>query len=93
MLKLDEKLLKALTTNERKYLGFGYRQLKDAACVAAQIYGSRWAYKYPEAIEDIYLSKQLRNLVMASIPKGHSNRDVVWQRFKQYAIKSSENSI
>ncbi len=93
MLILDKQLHNALITGEQRYLGFGYRQLKDAACIAAQLYGSRWACKNPISIEDVHLSKQLRNLVMASIPNGHSNRDVVWQRFKQYALEYSKLSI
>ena len=93
MLILDKKLYNALITGEQRYLGFGYRQIKDAACIAAQLYGSRWAYKNPRSIEDVHLSKQLRHLVMTSIPDGHSNRDVVWQRFKQYAIEYAKLSI
>jgi len=44
-------------------------------------------------LESIKLRQRLRDLVMASTPATHSNRDVVWQRFRQYAIKSCAEAV
>jgi len=63
--------------------------LKYSAQIAASLYGCEWANKNPSSLESIKLRRRLRDMVMASTPTGHSNRDVVWQRFRQYAIQFS----
>ena len=89
MIVSEQHLQESLNVKEFGYVGFGYRQLKYAAFIAARLYGDDWAYKNPSSLESIKLRQRLRDMVMASTPPGHSNRDVVWQRFRQYAIQFS----
>ena len=93
MIVSEQHLQESLSVKEFGYVGFGYRQLKYAAFIAARLYGDDWAYKNPSSIESIKLRQRLRDLVMASTPATHSNRDVVWQRFRQYAIKSCSEAV
>ena len=83
----DQTLRQSLDVNHYIPVGFGYGQLKSAAQVAASIYGCDWALKCPTTTEGFQLKQQLRDLVISSIPSSHSNKDVVWQRFREYAIK------
>jgi hypothetical protein len=93
MIVSEQHLQESLSVKEFGYVGFGYRQLKYAAFIAARLYGDDWAYKNPSSLESIKLRQRLRDLVMASTPATHSNRDVVWQRFRQYAIKSCAEAV
>jgi hypothetical protein len=93
MIVSEQHLQESLSVKEFGYIGFGYRQLKYAAFIAARLYGDDWAYKNPSSLESIKLRQRLRDLVMASTPATHSNRDVVWQRFRQYAIKSCAEAV
>ena len=88
MIASEQHLQESLNTKGIGPVGFGYGQLKYAAFIAARLYGDDWAYKSPSSLESIKLKQRLRDMVLASTPPGHSNRDVVWQRFRQYAIKS-----
>jgi hypothetical protein len=72
------------------YIGFGHGQIKSAAELAAQRYGCEWAKKHPSNQEAIILRRRIRDTVMSHTPKNHSNRDVVWQRFRLYALDYSE---
>lgn len=68
-------------------VGFGYKQLKASAELAAQEYGCEWAMKHPITQEAIELNKKFRRIVLSQTPSTHSNKYVVWQRFRQYALK------
>jgi hypothetical protein len=68
------------------FVGFGYKQIKFSAEVAAQQYGCEWAKKYPSTQDAIELREKIRRIVLSQTPSTHSNRDVVWQRFRQYAL-------
>jgi len=74
-------------------VGFGHGQLKYSAEIAASLYGCEWAYKNPKSLESNKLRRRLRDLVLSNTPAGHSNKDVVWQRFRQYAIKSCSEAV
>ena len=93
MIVSEQHLQESLSVKEFGYVGFGYRQLKYAAFIASRLYGDDWAYKNPSSLESIKLRQRLRDMVMASTPATHSNRDVVWQRFRQYAIKSCADAV
>jgi len=93
MIVSEQHLQESLSVKEFGYVGFGYRQLKYAAFIAARLYGDDWAYKNPSSLESIKLRQRLRDMVMASTPATHSNRDVVWQRFRQYALKSCAEAV
>ena len=93
MILSELHLQESLNTNRIAPVGFGHGQLKYSAEIAARLYGCEWAYKNPKSLESIKLKQRIRDLVFANIPLGHSNRDVVWQRFKQYAIKSCSEVV
>ena len=76
-----------LDPGKNGFLGFGYKQLKTSAELAAQEYGCEWAMKYPSTQEAIEIKEKLRRIVLSQTPSTHSNKDVVWQRFRQYALK------
>lgn len=76
-----------LDDSNKGLIGFGYRQIKCSAEEAAKFHGCEWAKKYPATAEAIQLRQRLRDLVLSYVPKTHSNRDVVWQRYRQYALK------
>lgn len=76
-----------LDPGKNGFVGFGYKQLKTAAELAAQEYGCEWAMKFPSTQEAIELKEKLRRIVFSQTPSTHSNKDVVWQRFRQYALK------
>jgi len=73
--------------NHKGLVGFGYGQIKFSAEQAALQYGCEWAKKYPRTREAFELRHQIRSIVMSHVPSDHSNKDVVWQRFRQYALK------
>jgi len=73
------------------FVGFGYKQIKCSAEIAAQQYGCEWAKKYPSTQEAIELKENIRRIVLSQTPSTHSNKDVVWQRFRQYALKYCGN--
>ncbi len=73
------------------FVGFGYKQIKLSAELAAKQYGCEWAKKYPSTPEMIELKEKIRRIVLSQTPSTHSNRDVVWQRFRQYALKYCGN--
>lgn len=87
MIVSEQHLLESLSTNGISPIGFGHGQLKYSAEIAASLYGCEWAYKNPKSLVSIKLRRRLRDLVLSSTPAGHSNKDVVWQRFRQYAIQ------
>jgi hypothetical protein len=89
MIVSEQHLQESINTKSFGPIGFGHGQLKYSAEIAASLYGCEWAYKNPSSLESIKLRWRLRNMVMASTPPGHSNKDVVWQRFRQYAIQFS----
>ena len=93
MIPSEQHLHESLNTKSFGPIGFGHGQLKYSAEIAASLYGCNWACKNPSSLESIKLRRRLRDMVMASTPPGHSNRDVVWQRFRQYAIKSCSESF
>lgn len=76
-----------LDPGKNGFLGFGYKQLKTSAELAAQEYGCEWAMKYPSTQEAIEIKEKLRRFVVSQTPSTDSNKDVVWQRFRQYALK------
>ncbi len=76
----------ALDVSQKGSMGFGYGQLKRAAIIAAQQYGTDWARKAPPSRDAFHLRQQLRQIVLTSIHETHSNKDVVWQRFCNYAL-------
>ncbi len=91
MIVSELHLLESLNTRGIGPVGFGHGQLKYSAEIAASLYGCEWAYKNPSSFESNKLRQRLRDLVLSNTPIGHSNKDVVWQRFRQYAIKFSSN--
>ena len=93
MIVSEQHLQESLNTKGFGPVGFGHGQLKYSAQIAATLYGCEWACKNPKSLESIKLKQRLRDLVMASTPATHSNRDVVWQRFRQYAIKSCADAV
>lgn len=76
-----------LDPGKNGFVGFGYKQLKTSAELAAQEYGCEWAMKYPSTQEAIEIKEKIRRIVLSQTPSTHSNKDVVWQRFRQYALK------
>jgi hypothetical protein len=89
MIVSEQHLQESLNTKNFGPVGFGHGQLKYSAEIAASLYGCEWANKNPSSLENINLKIRLRDLVLSNTPVGHSNRDVVWQRFRQYAIRFS----
>lgn len=83
----EEHLRESFNVIQYGPVGFGHGQLKHAAEMAATMYGCEWAYGNPSSLESIKLKKKLRDLVISNTPSSHSNKDVVWQRFRGYAIK------
>ena len=71
----------------------GYGGLKHAAEMATSIYGCDWAHKYPVTLEALDIKNKLRILVISNISKDHSNKDVVWQRFRKYALQTTKSKI
>lgn len=76
-----------LDPGKNGFVGFGYKQIKSSAELAAQQYGYEWAQKYPSTPEMIELKEKIRRIVLSQTPSTHSNKDVVWQRFRQYALR------
>ena len=76
-----------LDPGKNGFVGFGYKQLKTSAELAAKEYGCEWAMKYPSTQEAIEIKEKLRRIVLSQTPSTHSNKDVVLQRFRQYALK------
>jgi hypothetical protein len=76
-----------LDPGKNGFVGFGYKQIRSSAELAAQKYGCEWAKKYPPTQEMIELKEKIRRIVLSQTPRTHSNKDVVWQRFRQYALK------
>ena len=70
-----------------------YGGLKHAAEMATSIYGCDWAHKYPVTLEALDIKNKLRILVISNISKDHSNKDVVWQRFRKYALQTTKSKI
>jgi hypothetical protein len=68
-------------------ISFGYKQIKLSAEFAAKTYGCDWARKQPSTHEAEILKRKIRAIVISKTPSAHSNKDVVWQRFRQYALK------
>jgi hypothetical protein len=68
------------------FVGFGYGQIKSAAESFAKAYGCEWAKKYPSTQEAVILRGRIRDFVISKTPDNHSNKDVVWQRFRRYAL-------
>ena len=93
MIVSEQHLRESLSTKGIGPVGFGHGQLKYSAEIAASLYGCEWAYKNPKSLESIKLKRRLRDLVLSNTPAGHSNKDVVWQRFRQYAIKSCSEAV
>jgi len=93
MIVSEQHLQESLNTKGFGPVGFGHGQLKYSAEIAARLYGDDWAHKNPSSLESIKLRQRLRDMVMASTPPTHSNKDVVWQRFRQYAIKSCAEAV
>ena len=93
MIVSEQHLLESLNTRGIGPVGFGHGQLKYSAEIAASLYGCEWAYKNPSSLESNKLRQRLRDLVLSNTPTGHSNKDVVWQRFRQYAIKSCSEAV
>ena len=87
MIVSEQHLLESLSTNGIGRVGFVHGPLKYSAEIAASLYGCEWAYKNPRSLESIKLRRRLRDLVLSFTPAGHSNKDVVWQRFRKYAIQ------
>jgi hypothetical protein len=75
-----------LDRGKNGFSGFSYKQIKNSAERAAKEFGCEWAKKYPVSQDAINLRNRLRAIVLSNIPLGHSNKDVVWQRFRQYAL-------
>ena len=68
------------------FVRFRYNQIKLSAELAAQKFGCEWAEKFPQTQEMIELKEKIRRIVLSQTPDSHSNRDVVWQRFRKYAL-------
>lgn len=83
----SDAISELLDSNNKGLIGFGYRQIKCSAEQAARQYGCEWAKRFPTTSEAAILKQQLRDLVMSHVPSNHSNKDVVWQRYRQYALK------
>jgi hypothetical protein len=69
------------------FIGFGYGQIKSSAEYFAKAHGCEWAKKYPSTQEAEILRRKIRNIVISKTPENHSNKDVVWKRFRQYALE------
>ena len=93
MIISEQHLQESLNTNGAGHVGFGHGQLKYSAAIAASLYGCEWAYKNPKSLESTKLKRRLRDLVLSNTPAGHSNKDVVWQRFRQYAIQFCSEAV
>jgi len=75
-----------LDRGKNTFVGFGYKQIKNSAEFVAKNHGCEWARKCPPTQEAAVMKIRIRDIVMSSIPKNYSNKDVVWQRFRQYAL-------
>ena len=93
MIVSEQHLQESLNTKGIGPVGFGHGQIKYSAEIAVSLYGCEWAYKNPKSLESIKLKQYLRDLVISNIPAGHSNKDVVWQRFRQYAIQFFSKTV
>ena len=93
MTKEKTPIENALDVTQIEAVGFGYGQLKRAAKIAAEQHGIDWARKAPLSREGFYLRVQLRQTVLSCIHRGHSNRDVVWQRFCKYALSFNTTQV
>jgi len=89
----EQHLQESLNTRGIGPVGIAHGQLNYSAEIAASLYGCEWAYKNPKSLESIKLKLRLRDLVLSNTPAGHSNKDVVWQRFRQYAIQYCSESV
>lgn len=82
------EISRMLGADGKGFSGFGYRQIKSSAELAAKLFGCEWARKIPSTPEATALKQEMRDLVMSQVPQGHSNKDVVWQRYRQYALNA-----
>ncbi len=89
----EQHLQESLDTRGVGPVGFAHGQLKYSAEIAANLYGCEWAHKHPNSLESIKLKQRLRDMVFSNTPAGHSNKDVVWQRFRQYAIQYCSKAV
>lgn len=76
-----------LEHGSNRLVGFGYKQIKLSAEFVAKTYGCDWARKYPPTHDAEILKRKIRAIVISQTPSAHSNKDVVWQRFRQYALR------
>ena len=68
---------------------FRHGQLRIAASRMIKEYGYQWAItRKSETIEEtnqlIHLSREMRSTVFQATEGWHSNKSVVWKRFKEY---------
>ena len=83
------KLLELLKVNE-EHKAFRHGQLRRAVSHVIREYGYQWAMLSSgpitqERIDNIQFRYRLRNIVFESTRGWHSNKSVVWGRFKSYA--------
>jgi len=64
-----------------------YGRVKLAAQRVAEKYGCEWAKSHTHKLESIKLGRKIRASLMQRIPRRHSNKSVVWSRFKKYAVE------
>ena len=86
---LHENLDELFDPRNTGFVGFGYKEIKSSAELAAQRYGCEWAKKFPSTKEARQLKGRIRRIVYLKTPVGHSNKYVVWQRYRQYALEFS----
>ena len=83
------KLLELLKVNE-EHKAFSHGQLRRAVTHVIREHGYQWAMLSSglitqEKLDNIQFRWKLKNIVFESTRGWHSNKSVVWGRFKSYA--------
>lgn len=80
------ELKRLLTLHHQGSRGYGF--LRKAAEHAIAMYGTAWLHEPTAGSRESKIRDKLQQLVFQTTPKSHSNRSVVWRRFKDYALET-----
>lgn len=80
------ELKRLLTLHHQGSRGYGF--LRTAAERAIAMYGTAWLHEPTAGSRESKIRDKLQQLVFQTTPKSHSNRSVVWRRFKDYALET-----
>lgn len=78
---------------EQGLKAYAHGQIKHAATRAIELLGHEWTRQtriYEESNQTGQIRRKLKAIVLASAQGWHSNKDIVWSRFRGYAVERSK---